>query len=140
MEFSGRGFESHSDQLSIATSKNLSVVNTIYMCVYIYIYIYIIYIYIYINVYTYILYIYFIYIYIYIYINFFCDRNPDFVISYYLVLLSSIVTWIFVQMKLLQTPLKVPFFEKYCPFDKKEPAEGLYRHFFYGFLRHISFR
>ena len=29
-EFSGRGFKSHSGQLSIATSKNLSVVNTIY--------------------------------------------------------------------------------------------------------------
>ena len=28
-EFSGRGFKSHSDQLSIATSKNCSVVNTI---------------------------------------------------------------------------------------------------------------
>ena len=28
-------------------------------------------------------------------------------------------------MKLLQTSLKVPFFEKYCPLNKKEPAEGL---------------
>ena len=29
--YSGRGFKSHSGQLSIATSKNPSVVNTIYM-------------------------------------------------------------------------------------------------------------
>ena len=28
-------------------------------------------------------------------------------------------------MKLLQTPLKEPYFEKYCPLNKKEPAEGL---------------
>ena len=33
MEFSGRGFKSHSGQLSIATSNNLSVVNTIYIVV-----------------------------------------------------------------------------------------------------------
>ena len=50
-EFSGRGFKSYSgQQLSIATSKNPSVVTTIY----IYIYIYIIYIYIYIYIYVYI--------------------------------------------------------------------------------------
>ena len=30
-EFSGRGFKSHLGQLSIATSKNPSVVNTIYI-------------------------------------------------------------------------------------------------------------
>ena len=28
-------------------------------------------------------------------------------------------------MMLLETPLKVPYFEKYCPINKKEPAEGL---------------
>ena len=28
-------------------------------------------------------------------------------------------------MKLLQTPLKVPCFEKYCALNKKEPAEDL---------------
>ena len=28
-------------------------------------------------------------------------------------------------MKLLQTRLKVPYFEKYCPLNKKVPAEGL---------------
>ena len=28
-------------------------------------------------------------------------------------------------MKLLQTALKVPYFEKYCPLNKKETAEGL---------------
>ena len=34
MEFSGRGFESHLGQLSIATSWSPSVVNTIYdMCI-----------------------------------------------------------------------------------------------------------
>ena len=40
---SRRGLKSHSGQLSIATSKNPSVVNTIYIyvCMYIYIYIYI---------------------------------------------------------------------------------------------------
>ena len=48
-EFSGHGFKSHSGQLSIATSKNPSVVNMIYVCIYIYIYIYIYYIYIYIK-------------------------------------------------------------------------------------------
>ena len=49
-EFSGHGFKSHSGQLSIATSKNPSVVNMIYVCIYIYIiYIYIYYIYIYIS-------------------------------------------------------------------------------------------
>ena len=30
-------------------------------------------------------------------------------------------------MKLLQTPLKIPYFEKYCPLNIKERAEGLYR-------------
>ena len=58
MEFTGRGFKFHTGQLCIATSKNLSVVNTIYMYTYIYIYIYIytyIYIYIYIHIHTYIL-------------------------------------------------------------------------------------
>ena len=34
-------------------------------------------------------------------------------------------------MKLLQTPLKVPYFEKHCPLNKKEPAEGFY--LYYGF-------
>ena len=29
-------------------------------------------------------------------------------------------------MKLLQTPLKVPYFDKYCPLNKKEPAEDLH--------------
>ena len=29
-------------------------------------------------------------------------------------------------MKLLQTPLNVPSFEKYCSLNKKEPAEGLF--------------
>ena len=33
--YSGRGIKSHSDQLSIATSKNPSVMNTIYICIYI---------------------------------------------------------------------------------------------------------
>ena len=28
-------------------------------------------------------------------------------------------------MKLLETLLKVPYFEKYCPINKKEPVEGL---------------
>ena len=28
-------------------------------------------------------------------------------------------------MKLLQTPLKAPYFEKHCPLNKKEPADGL---------------
>ena len=51
-EFSGRGFKSHSGQLSIATSKSPSMVNTIYMYIY-YIYINILYIYIYIYIYIY---------------------------------------------------------------------------------------
>ena len=48
MEFSGRGSKSHSGQLSMATSKNPLVENTIYIYKYIYIYtnIYILYIYI----------------------------------------------------------------------------------------------
>ena len=25
-----------------------------------------------------------------------------------------------------QTPLKVPYFKKYCPLNKEEPAEGLH--------------
>ena len=58
----GRGFRSHSGQLSKATSKNASVMNTIY----IYVYIYNIYICIYI--YIYIIYNIHIYIYTYIYI------------------------------------------------------------------------
>ena len=37
MEFSGRGFKSHSGQLSIATSNNPSMVNTTYIYIYIYI-------------------------------------------------------------------------------------------------------
>ena len=41
MEFSGRGFKSHSGQLSMATSKNPSGVNTIYIYIYIHIYTYI---------------------------------------------------------------------------------------------------
>ena len=28
-------------------------------------------------------------------------------------------------MRLLQTSLNVPYFEKYCPLNKKEPAEDL---------------
>ena len=36
MGFSGRGFKSHSGQLSIATSKNPSVVNTIYTYIHTY--------------------------------------------------------------------------------------------------------
>ena len=40
-------------------------------------------------------------------------------------------------MKLLQTPLKVPYLKKYCPLNKKEPAEDLYFHVF--FLRKITF-
>lgn len=28
-------------------------------------------------------------------------------------------------MKLLQTPLKVSYFENYCSLNKKEPTEGL---------------
>ena len=36
MEFGGRGFKSHSGQLSIATSNNPSVVNTIYTYIHIY--------------------------------------------------------------------------------------------------------
>ena len=28
-------------------------------------------------------------------------------------------------MKLLQTPLKVPYFENYCPLNKTERTEGL---------------
>ena len=41
-EFSGRGFKSYPGQLSIATSKNPSVVTTIYIYyIYIYIYIYV---------------------------------------------------------------------------------------------------
>ena len=35
MEFSGRGFQSRSGKLSIATSKNPSVVNTIYIYIHI---------------------------------------------------------------------------------------------------------
>ena len=71
MEFSGHGFKSHSGQLSIATSNNLLVVNTIipyiYMVcmVYIYICIYIcIYMCIYMYIYTYM----YMYICIYMYI------------------------------------------------------------------------
>ena len=30
---------------------------------------------------------------------------------------------------LLQTPLKVPYFEKYCSLNKKEPVEGLLTNF-----------
>ena len=56
---------------------------------------------------------------------FYGERIPDFVKSCCLVLVSSIVTWMFFEMKLLQTHLKVPYFEKYCPFNKKEPAEVL---------------
>ena len=41
MEFTIRGFKSHSGQLSITTSKNLSVVNNNNNNIYIYIYIYI---------------------------------------------------------------------------------------------------
>ena len=37
MEFSGRGFKSHSGQVSIATLKNPSMVNNIYIYIYIYI-------------------------------------------------------------------------------------------------------
>ena len=70
-------------------------------------YLYVLYIYIYIYIYT-------LYILLYIY-TFIHGRTPDFVISCYLVLLSSIVTWIFFYMKLLQTPLKVPYFEKILP-------------------------
>ena len=67
-EFSGCGFKCHSGQLSIAASKNPSVVNTYIFNIYIYVHIYLIYIY---NIYmVYIFYVYmyiFIYIYIYIY-------------------------------------------------------------------------
>ena len=51
MEFSGRGFKSHSGQLSIVTSKNPSVMNTIYMYIYIFIFYYILlyFMYVYIN-------------------------------------------------------------------------------------------
>ena len=65
MEFSGRGSKSHSGQLSMATSKNPSVENTIYISIYINIYIYI---YIYKYIYIYIIYIYYIYYILYIYI------------------------------------------------------------------------
>ena len=77
ISFSGRGFKSHSGQLSRATSNNPSMVNTIYIHIYIYILyiinyiihiISILYIHIYYKyVYIYIYYI-FINIYIYIYI------------------------------------------------------------------------
>ena len=61
ISFSGRGFKSHSGQLSRATSNNPSMVNTIYIHIYIYIYIihyklyYTYYIYIIYIIYTYIL-------------------------------------------------------------------------------------
>ena len=64
-------------------------------------------------------------IYIYILLTVYGERTPDFVICCYPVLLSSIVIWIFFEMKLLQTPLKLPYFEKYCPLNKKGLAEGL---------------
>ena len=43
----------------------------------------------------------------------------DFVVSCYLVLLSSIAIWIFFWMKLLQTPLKVPYFKNIAPSIRK---------------------
>ena len=75
MEISGHRFKFHLGQLSIATSKNPSVANTIYIHTYIHTYIYIytyicICICIYIYIYT--------YIYIHIYIIYICiDRQID---------------------------------------------------------------
>ena len=121
---------------------NIYIYIYIYMYIYIYIcihicrcmYIYILYIYTYIYVHIYniyttyiILYIYFyIYYYIYYYIYFlYGERTLWFVMSFHLVFLSSVVTSIFFWMKLLQTPSMVPCFKKYCPLNKKQPAEDL---------------
>ena len=67
ISFSGRGFKSHSGQLSRATSNNPSMVNTIYIHIYIYI-LYIINYIIHIICILYILYIHIYYKYVYIYI------------------------------------------------------------------------
>ena len=67
ISFSGRGFKSHSGQLSRATSNNPSMVNTIYIHIYIYI-LYIINYIIHITSILYILYIHIYYKYVYIYI------------------------------------------------------------------------
>ena len=40
-------------------------------------------------------------------------------------------------MKLLQTPLKVPSFEKCCPLNKKEPAEGLFKLHFWQEIKFL---
>ena len=95
-EFSGRGFKSRSGQLSIATSKNPSVVYiNIYITYIIYIYIlpiYILYVYIYIH--TIYIYIYNIYLhaYIYTYIMLLCFQREYFrniLRNYYLFSLSQ---------------------------------------------------
>ena len=68
ISFSGRGFKSHSGQLSRATSNNPSMVNTIYIHIYIYILYIINYIIHIISILLYYIYIYIINMYIYIYI------------------------------------------------------------------------
>ena len=101
-EFSGRGFKSRSGQLSIATSKNPSVVYiniyiTYILYIYIYIYIYITYIYIVcIYIYTYNIYIYiyniYLHAYIYTYIMLLCFQREYFrniLRNYYLFSLSQ---------------------------------------------------
>ena len=55
---------------------------------------------------------------IYIYNKYMYINYIYLVMSRYLLLLSSIVTWIIFWIKLLQTPLMVPYFEKYCPLIK----------------------
>ena len=41
-------------------------------------------------------------------------------------------------MKLLQTRLNVPYFEKYCPLNKKQPAEDLEKHVLEIFSRRLA--
>ena len=131
----------------------------IYIYIYIYIcmnacidiytyYIYIIYIYIY-----FIFIIYFIYaLYIQDYSNF-LDIYKLFTVKVPLILLYVVIQFCFLVLQYCNLdlflnevsansfkPLKVSYFEKYCPLNKKQPAEGLSRSIF-GELQHtqISF-
>ena len=75
-----------------------------------------------------------IYIYTYISVNkLFIVKK--FLILLYLVVLSSIVTWILLKMKLFQTFFKLPSFENFCVFNLE--ACGICHRFYLNFKNNV---
>ena len=78
--------------------------------------------------------------YIYIYIYTYISVNKLFIVKkflilLYLVVLSSIVTWILLKMKLFQTFFKLPSFENFCVFNLE--ACGICHRFYLNFKNNV---